>query len=100
MNRLLGAGLAAQQFAGAIADHFVEIHVGLRAGAGLPHHQREVVVELAVDDFASGTNDGAGAALVEQAKLEIALGGRKLHDCKRADDRHRHAFAADFEVVL
>ncbi len=65
MNRLLGAELAAEQFVGAVRDHLVEIHVGLRAGSGLPHHQREMIVELAVDHLARGADDGAGAAAIE-----------------------------------
>ena len=75
MNRLLGAELAAQQFVGAVGDHLVEVHVGLGAGAGLPDHQRKMIVELAVDHLARGADDGAGAALVEQA--EFAIGFRR-----------------------
>ena len=85
MNRLLGAELAAEQFVGAVGDHLVEVHVGLRAGAGLPDHQREMIVELAVDHLARGADDGAGAALVEQAKLAIGFRRRKLDDAERAE---------------
>ena len=73
MNRLLGAELAAEQLVGAIGDHLVEVHVGLGAGAGLPDHQRKMIVELAVDHLARGADDGAGAALVEQPQLAIGF---------------------------
>jgi NADPH:quinone reductase-like Zn-dependent oxidoreductase len=42
------------QLDGAVGDDLVGVHVGLGAAAGLPHHQREVVVELAGDDLVGG----------------------------------------------
>ena len=100
MHRLLGAGLAAEQFAGTVGDHLIEVHVGLRTRSGLPDHQREIVVELAVDHFARRTNDGASAALVEQAEFKIGLCRRKLHDRQCANDRHRHELIANLEVMF
>ena len=99
MNRRLGAELAAEQFVGAIGDHLVEVHVGLGAGAGLPDHQRKMIVELAVDHLARGADDGAGAALVEQPELAIGFGRGKLDDAKRANDVHRHPVLADAEIL-
>ena len=99
MNRLLGPTFAAEHFVGAVGDHLVEVHVGLRAGAGLPDHQREVIVELAVDHLARGTRDGVGAAAVEQAEFAIGLRCCKLDDCEGADDRHRHPVLADAEIL-
>src|SRR2546427_4988106 len=51
MNGLFAAHDAAGNFDGAIGDDFVDVHVGLRAAAGLPDAKREVVVEFAFDDF-------------------------------------------------
>ncbi len=99
MNRRLGAELAAEQFVGAVGDHLIEVHVGLRAGAGLPDHQRKMIVELAVDHFARGADDGAGAALVEQPEFAIGFGGSQLDDAERVNDRHRHPVMADAEVL-
>ena len=42
----------------AVGDDFVGVHVGLGAAAGLPHHQGEVVVQLAGDDFVAGLANG------------------------------------------
>src|SRR3984893_1200435 len=98
MNRCLGAELAAQQFVGAVGDHLVEVHVGLRAGAGLPDHQRKVIVELAVDHLLRGADDGAGAALVEQGEFAIGFRRRELDDAERMNDRHRHPILADTEI--
>jgi hypothetical protein len=99
MHRRLGAELAAEQFAGAVGDHLVEIHVGLGAGAGLPDHQRKMIVELSVDHLARGADDGARPALVEQLEIPVGFGGSELDDTERANDRHRHPVMADAEVL-
>src|SRR5260370_41607299 len=54
MNRFLAAHFAASNFDGAVGDDFVDVHVGLRAAAGMPDAQREVLVELSGDDFVGG----------------------------------------------
>ncbi len=87
MNRFLGAEFAAQQLVGAVGDHLVEVHVGLGAGAGLPDHQRKVIVELAFDHLACGADDGAGAARIEQSEFPVGLGGGEFDDAERMDDR-------------
>ena len=61
MHRRFRAELAAEHFVGAVGDHLVDVHVGLGAGAGLPDHQREVIVELAVDHLLRRLDDGVGA---------------------------------------
>ena len=43
MNGLLRADLAAEHLDRAVADHFVHVHVRLRAAARLEDHQRENV---------------------------------------------------------
>ncbi len=45
----LAAQLPAQQLDRAVGDDLVHVHVGLRARARLPHHQREVIVQLSTD---------------------------------------------------
>ena len=47
MDGFFAAQDAAREFDGAVADDFVDVHVGLRAAAGLPNAQGEVIVELA-----------------------------------------------------
>ena len=59
MDRLLrGEAVAAGQLDGPIADDLVGVHVARRAGAGLIDVDRELVVELAVGDFAGGGEQG------------------------------------------
>ena len=99
MHRRFRAELAAEHLVGAVGDHLVDVHVGLGAGAGLPDHQREMIVELAVDHLLRGLDDGARAAGVEQAERAVDLGGGALDDAERADQRPRHALGADAEVL-
>ncbi len=99
MNRILGAELAGEQLVGAVGDHLVDVHVGLRAGAGLPHHQRELIVEFAVDDFGRRLHDRLGAPRIEQAELAIDFGGGALDQRQRRDQRPRHALVADAEII-
>ena len=99
MNRLLRAEFAAQQFVGAVGDHLVEVHVGLGAGPGLPHHQRKMIVELALDHLARGAGDGAGAPLVDQPQFAVGLGRRELDDAERVNDLDRHPVLADAEIL-
>ena len=42
MHRRFRAELAAERDIGGVGDHLVDVHVGLRAGAGLPDQQREM----------------------------------------------------------
>ena len=99
MNRLLGAEFAAEHLVGAVGDHLVEVHVGLGAGAGLPDHQRKMIVELALDHLARGAGDGAGAARVEQAEFAVGLRCGELDDAERVNDADRHPVMADLEIL-
>src|SRR6202451_290288 len=60
VDGLFAAHSAAVDFDGAIGDDFVDIHVGLRAAAGLPDAQREMLVKLSGDDFVGGLRDKRG----------------------------------------
>src|SRR5437868_5460001 len=57
VDRLPGADRAAGELDGAVGDDLVGVHVGLRATAGLEHHQRELPVELAVDHLLRRSDD-------------------------------------------
>ena len=99
MDRRFGAARAAEDLVGAIGDHLVDVHVGLGARPGLPHDQRKMIVEGAVDDFLGGLHDRAHAARVQQAEFVVHLGRRPFDDRKRADHRQRDALGADAEVL-
>jgi hypothetical protein len=99
MHGRVGAGLAAEHHVGARRNHFIHVHVGLGSGAGLPHDQGKVIVELAVDHLLGCAHDRLGAAGVEQAELMIDLRGRALDDREGPDQRDRHVLDADAEIA-
>ena len=99
VDRLLGALFAAQHLDGAVGDDLVGVHVGLGAGSGLPDHEREVVVELAVDDFLRGGDDGLAEVCIHLAERDVGFGGCPLDDAERADDGLRLLFPANLEVA-
>ncbi len=99
MHRLLRAHLPAEHLDGAVRDHLVHVHVGLRAGAGLPDHQRKLAIVLAFDHLLRRRHDGLGELGIEVAQRVIGLGGAFLDDAERPDEGKRHALAANLEVA-
>ena len=68
VHRRLGAERRAEQLVGPVGDHLVGVHVGLGAGAGLPHHQREMLVEPAVRDLLGRARDRVGEVRLERGR--------------------------------
>src|SRR3546814_10397853 len=71
MDRLLVTALAAEDLVGAVGDHLVDIHVGLRARAGLPHDERKMLVPLARSHFAGGLDDRLAKSGIKFLKLDV-----------------------------
>jgi hypothetical protein len=90
MNRLLAAARARQRFIGDPGDHFVDVHIGLRAAARLENGQRELVVILACPDRGGGTLDRLGERC-PQPVLAVDPRSRLFHRGLRVDDLDRHA---------
>ena len=99
MDRRLAAHHAAGQLDGAVRDDLVHVHVALRPGARLPHHQREVVVQLARDDLVGRVHDQVLGGPVQLAERVVGERRRLLEDAERAHDVRGHALLADAEVV-
>lgn len=59
----LASNLTTQQLDRPIGYHLVRVHVGLRTRTRLPHHQREVVVQLPLDYLVGGPHDGVGCII-------------------------------------
>ena len=92
------AEVAAEQLRGAVGDDLVGVGVGGRAGTGLEDVQHKVVVESAVDHLVRRRHDGAAKRAVEQAQLDVGLGGSLLDEGQRANEAPRKAKVADGEV--
>jgi hypothetical protein len=71
--------LATQHLVRSGCDHLVDVHVGLSAGPGLPHQQREMIVEFSVHHLACRPRYGLGALLIEGAQPMVDL-GRRMFD--------------------
>ena len=78
-----------------MAEHLVDVHVGRGAGAALEHVDRELIVQLAVDDLLRRGHDGVAAFTGQRAERVVGQRRRLLHHGQRADQlrvmRDRHA---------
>ena len=91
---------AAQQFAGAVGDHLVHVHIGLRTAAGLPDDQRKLVVKLPCDHFVGSRDDrSANRGILELSQIHVHLRRRAFHQGQRLDQCQRHPILADLEVL-
>ena len=98
MDRLLRSHLAARNFDGAVGDDLVDVHVGLRAAAGLPDAQRKLVVQLAGDDFVRRLHDELGFVGRKLAQILIHQRARFLENAEGADQFRRHGVASNVEM--
>ncbi|MNC85110.1 hypothetical protein D3C83_06880 [compost metagenome] len=90
---------AAEQLGGAVRQHLVDVHVGLGAGPGLPHHQREMVVEPAGERLVRRPDDGIALLPVERTQRHVDGRGGFLDEHLRAHDLDRHGLAGKMEVM-
>ena len=99
MNRRLAAERRAGELAAAVGDHFVHVHVELRAAAGHPHVQREHVVVLAGEDLVADLNDQLVRLVVEPLAGMVGVGGGFLQDGIGGDHLARDQILADAEML-
>ena len=100
MHGFVGGKPGAGEFVGAVGEHFVHVHVGLRARAGLPDDERELSVQFAAQHVVSGADDEVGLLLLNAAEAGVGQRGGFFHQRHRVDERLRQGFAADFEVLV
>jgi hypothetical protein len=93
------AALAAEDLARAVGQHLVDVHVGLRPAARLPHHQRELVLVLAREHLVGRCDDRLAFSLVEQLQLDVDERRGLLDQHQRADQLARHLLGRDLEVL-
>ena len=79
--------------------HHSVTHVCLRAAAGLPDAQREVIVQFSIDHFVTGVHDQFRFVVWQLAEIFVNEGSRLFENSQRADHLARHAIVADIEVV-
>ena len=76
----------AHDFEGAVGNHLIGVHVGGSTGAALDHVGGELVVELAVEDFAAGPGDSLELLVGEQSQLVVGDGGTQFRVCQTVDE--------------
>lgn len=96
----LVAEVTVDDFGGAIGDHFVHVHIGLRARARLPNGEREVAAELTLKNVLTGLSDGLVATFIELTKGEVRRSASLLQVGESLGDFLRHLFNTDREVVV
>jgi hypothetical protein len=99
MNRCLGCDLRAGELTTAVRDHFVHVHVELRAAAGHPDVQRKHVVMLAGEYFVADPDDQLVTPVVEPIAGMVRIGGGLFQNGIRGDHLARHEVLADAEVL-
>ena len=98
VHGLFATHRAAEQLDRAVGNDLVGIHVRLRARAGLPNDERELIVQLAIHHFRGRRHNGFADFLVQHTQIHIHLRGSPLQHAKRPHQRLRHRLATDFKV--
>ena len=99
VHQALHAALATQQFRGAIGQHLVDVHIGLRARPGLPHAEGKFGRMFAGKNFIGRFDNGAGDRAVNRAQVTIDHGGGTFHQGQCVDQRRRHLLAGNMEMM-
>src|SRR6266550_6779946 len=97
MHEALRAALAAEQLRSAVGEHLIDVHVALRARAGLPDDEREFLVVLTVEHLPGRALNGLGLGSIEQAELGVHCRRGPLDERQRIHHSERHALAGDAE---
>ena len=100
VHRRFRAARRAKLFIGAIGDHFIDVHVRLRAGAGLPDDKRKMRVEFAGDDFLRRIDDRLRHIRLDQALFGVDLRRRQFHPRQRVNDVDRHLLTANRKIFF
>ena len=81
-----------------VGHHLIDVHIGLRAGSGLPHHQWELIIEFAVQDLITNLTDQFGFVFGKYPQVMVGQGSCFFQDGESTDNFLRHLLTADLEV--
>ena len=98
VNGRFGADLAAQNLDRAVRDHLIGIHIRLRARTCLPHDQREMLIQLAINNLLRGGDHRICQLGGQFARSFIGLGTGAFDHAKRADHGDGLLFPTDGEI--
>ena len=89
----------AEDLGGAIGEHLVDVHVGLRARSGLPDGERKFTGETSREPFVRRGHDRVRRLLRQRAQRRVDARRRSLDDQERPDQRLRHLLRGDAEML-
>ncbi len=81
------ADLFAEKLCGAVGDHFIGIHVGAGAGAGLVDIEHKLIVQGPDHDLAGGCGDGFSPFAIKQVQSAVGAGGLLLDHAQGLNKR-------------
>src|SRR5947207_4643378 len=93
------AARTAEDLGGAVGEHLVHVHVGLRAGARLPDRERKFAGMLSGKRLVRRGDDRVRLLLVDRPERDIHPRGAALDDQERPNERRRHLLGGDAEVL-
>jgi len=96
---IVGVHRLAQQPRGQGGNHFIGIHVGTGARAGLENIHRKVLHIIAGQQDLCRFDNGLALGRRDLLELDVGLGCGGFGEDQRADELRRHALMADREVV-
>ena len=68
---VVGMDAAVDKLVAPVRQHFVDVHIGLRAASGLPYGQRKLIVPLTFKHFISRQKDALCHSLVQQTDFMV-----------------------------
>ena len=98
MNGRAVAALSAERFGGEVGQHFIDVHVARRAGAGLKDVDQELVVKLSAQHFAAGGGNSDRLFVRQQTELRVGGGAGLFEFHDRVDQFQRELFARHVKI--
>ena len=99
VHRPFAAAALAGQLVGAAGDHLVDVHVALRAAAGLPDPQGELRVMLAGENLIGDLFDQLADLGAEAAVALVDAGGGFFDQAQGVNHRQRHDLLTAGEIA-
>ena len=73
-----------------VCHHFIHVHIALRAGAGLPDHQRKLIIQFSCQDLIAYFADEFTLDIIEHTQLIVGDGSCFFQISESTDDLLRH----------
>src|ERR1700751_2185393 len=86
------------EFAAAVRDHLIHVHVELGATTGHPHMQRKHVVMPTFQDLVAGLSDQSAAITIESSPCVVCVCGGLLQNGVSGDHFTRDQIMPDTEM--